>query len=269
LILEEVCPGLAQSVAKLPAAGSLSQPLDLQTTPNQLRDLRALLGSYQGSPASVERFDFAALPELLARTLQVEPTPPLSWWQRIKNWLAQKLRGSDKSDYRWLTEFLKSLDPPEWLADIILRASVAVVLLLALAVVVNELRAANLSSWLQRRNRTQRASRVPATAGASRLAWKDVANLPPGQQSAALLRLVLQELVERGLLPDDLSLTNGEMLVRLGASARAHAPPFGELAAAADAVLFGDRAVAAAQLAPLRLAAQTIIGTPAAGVSPQ
>jgi hypothetical protein len=269
LILEEVCPGLAQSVAKLPAAGSLSQPLDLQTTPNQLRDLRALLGSYQGSPASVERFDFAALPELLARTLQVEPTPPLSWWQRIKNWLAQKLRGSDKSDYRWLTEFLKSLDPPEWLADIILRASVAVVLLLALAVVVNELRAANLSSWLQRRNRTQRASRVPATAGASRLAWKDVANLPPGQQPAALLRLVLQELVERGLLPDDLSLTNGEMLVRLGASARAHAPPFGELAAAADAVLFGDRAVAAAQLAPLRLAAQTIIGTPAAGVSPQ
>jgi len=264
LILEDVCPGLAQSVARLPAAGSLSQPLDWQTTPNQLRDLRALVGFYQSSPASVERFDFAALPELLARTLQVEPTPPVSWWQRFKYWLAQKLRGSE-SDYRWLTEFLKSLDPPEWLAALILRASVAVILLLALAVVVNELRAANLSSWLQRRSRTRRASRVPAAIGPARLAWKDVTSLPPGEQPAALLRLVLQELVEHGLLPDDLSLTNGEMLVRLGAAARAHAAPFAELATAADAVLFGGRAVVAAQLAPLHQAAQTIVGTPAAG----
>jgi len=269
LIVEEVCPGLAQAVSELPAAESLSQPLDLQTTPNQLRDLRALLGSIRSPPANLERFDFAALPELLARTLQVEPKPPVSWWQRLKDWLAQKLRGSGEPDYRWLTEFLKSLDPPEWLADLILRTSVAVILLLALAIVVNELRAANLSSWLQRRSRTQRASRVPATAGASRLAWKDVTNLPPGQQPAALLRLVLQELIERGLLPDDQSLTNREMLAQLGAAARTHATSFAELAAAADAVLFGNREVVAAQLAPLHQAARAIVGTPAVGASPR
>ena len=79
LILEEVCPGLAQAVAELPAAGLLSQPLDQQTTPNQIQDLRALLGSYAvNPPASIERFDFAALPELLARTLEVQPAPPVS-----------------------------------------------------------------------------------------------------------------------------------------------------------------------------------------------
>lgn len=265
LILEEVCPGLTRAVAELPAAASLSQPLGLQTTPNQLRDLRALLDSYRSPPAGVERFDFAALPELLARTLQVEPTPPLSWWQRFKDWLAQKLRGSDETDYRWLTEFLKSLDPPEWLADLILRASVAVILLLALAVVVNELRAADLASWLQRRSRTQRANRVPAATGAARLTWKDVTNLPPGQQPAALLRLVLQALIERGLLPDDQSLTNREMLALLGAAARTPAAPFAELAAAADAVLFGNRVMVAAQLAPLQQAAQAIVGTAGAG----
>ena len=109
-------------------------------------------------------------------------------------------------------------------------------LLLALAVVVNEARAANLSSWLQRRSRAQRASRAAAPAGSARLAWKDVAALSPGQQAAALLRLVLQELIERGLLPDDQSLTNREMLARLGA-AGAHAAPFADLAAAADAVV--------------------------------
>ena len=265
LIVEEVCPGLARAIAELPAAGSLSQPLDLQTTPNQLHDLRALLGSFRSPPAGVERFDFAGLPELLARTLQVEPTPPVSWWQRFKDWLAKKLRGSGKSDYRWLTEFLKSLDPPEWLADLILRASIAVILLLALAVVVNELRAANLSSWLQRRSRTQRISRVTVANGAAGLTWKDVANLPPGQQPAALLRLVLRELIERGLLPDDLSLTNREMLVRLGTAARVHEAPFAELATAADAVLFGNRAVVEAQLLPLHQAAQAIVGTVPAG----
>jgi hypothetical protein len=269
LILEEVCPGLARAVAELPAAGSLSPPLDLQTTPNQLRDLRTLLGTYRSPPAGVEHFDFAALPELLARTLQVEPTPSVSWWQRFKDWLAQKLRGSDESDYRWLTEFLQSLDPPEWLADLILRASVAVILLLALAVVVNELRAASLTSWLQRRSRTQRTSRGPAPIGAARLAWKDVTNLPPGQQPAALLRLVLQELIERGLLPDDQSLTNSEMLATLGAAAGAHAAPFAELATAADAVLFGSRAVVAAQLAPLRQAAHAIVGTSPVGARPR
>ena len=269
LVLEQVCPGLAQAVAELPSAGSLSPPLDQQTTPSQLHDLRALLGSYRNPPVGVERFDFAALPELLARTLQVEPTPPVSWWQRFKDWLAQKLRGSGESDYRWLTEFLKSLDPPEWLADLILRASVAVILLMALAVVVNELRAANLMSWLQRRSRTQRTSRVPAATGAARLTWKDVTNLPPGQQASALLRLVLQELIERGLLPDDKSLTNSEMLARLGAAARAHAAPFAELATAADAVLFGNCAVVAAQLAPLHHAAQTIVGLPTAGANPR
>lgn len=267
LILEEVCPGLTQAVAALPAAGSLSQPLDVQTTPDQLRDLRALLGSFRSPPAGVERFDLAALPDLLARTLQVEPTPPVSWWQRFKDWLAQKLRGSGESDFRWLTQFLNSLDPPEWVADLILRASVAVILLLALAVVVNELRTANLSSWLQRRSRMQRASRVSAVAAAPRLAWKDVTGLPPGRQPAALLRLVLQEMIGRGLLPEDQSLTNSEMLERLGAAARAHAAAFAELAAAADAVLFGDRMVEAAQLAPLHQAAQAIIGTPAAGAT--
>ena len=248
-------------------SGSLSRPLEEQTTPNQLQDLRALLGSYRSPPASVERFDFAALPELLARTLAVEPTPPVSWWQRFKDWLAKKLGASGKSDYRWLTEFLKSLDPPEWLADLILRASIAVILLLALAVVVNELRAANLSSWLQRRSRTQRPSRVPVANGAAGLTWKDVANLPPGQQPAALLWLVLQELIGRGLLPDDLSLTNREMLIRLGTAARVHEAPFAELAAAADAVLFGNRAVVAAQLLPLHQAAQTIVGTVPAGAA--
>ena len=267
LILEEVCPGLTQAVATLPAAGSLSQRLEVQTTPDQLRDLRALLGSFRSPPAGVERFDLATLPDLLARTLQVEPTPPVSWWQRFKDWLAQKLRGSGESDFRWLTQFLNSLDPPEWLADLILRASVAVILLLALAVVVNELRTANLSSWLQRRSRMQRAGRVPAAAGAAKLAWKDVTNLPPAQQPAALLRLVLQEMIGRGLLPDDQSLTNSEMLERLGAAARAHAAAFAELAAAADAVLFGDRMVEAAQLAPLHQAAQAIVGTPAAGAT--
>jgi hypothetical protein len=144
-----------------------------------------------------------------------------------------------------------------------------VILLLALAVVVNELRTANLSSWLQRRSRMQRAGRVPAASGAAKLAWKDVTNLPPAQQPAALLRLVLQELIERGLLPDDQSLTNREMLARLGAAARAHAAAFAELAAAADAVLFGNRLVAAAQLAPLHQAAQAIVGTPAAGAAPR
>jgi hypothetical protein len=57
------------------------------------------------------------------------------------------------------------------------------------------------------------------------------------------------------------------MLVQLGAAARTHAAAFAELAAAADAVLFGNRAVVAAQLAPLRQAARSIIGTPAAGAS--
>ncbi len=269
LILEEVCPGLAQAVAELPAAGLLSQPLDQQTTPNQLHDLRALLSAYLNPPASVERFDFAALPELLARTLEVEPSPPVSWWQRFRDWLAQKLRRSGESDYRWLTEFLKSLDPPEWLADLILRGSVAVILLLALSVVVNELRAANLSSWLHRPRRAQRVSLVPAANGTVKSAWKDVTDLPPGQQAVALLYLVLQELIERGFLPDDQSLTNQEMLARLGAAARMHAAHFSELAAAADAVLFGDRAVVAAQLAPLHQAARAIVGTAAAGARPR
>ena len=266
LILEEVCPGLAKAVAELPATVSLSPPLDQQTTPNQLQDLRALLVTYRSPPASVERFDFAALPELLARTLAIEPAPPVSWWQRFKDWLAKKLSGSGKSDYRWLTEFLKSLDPPDWLADLILRASIAVILLLALAVVVNELRAANPLSWLQRRTRMQRTGRVPESHRPAGLTWKHVADLPPGQQPAALLWLVLQELIRRGVLPDDLSLTNREMLVRLGTAAPVHEAPFAKLTAAADAVLFGNRAVVAAQLLPLHQAAQAIVGTVPAGV---
>ena len=269
LILEEICPGLAPALAALPAAGLLSQPLEWQTTPNQLRDLRALLGSFRTPKASVERFDFAGLPELLARTLQAEPKPPASWWQRLKDWLAQKLGGSTGSDYRWLTEFLKSLDPPEWLADLILRISVALILLLALAVVVNELRAADRRSWLRLRSRRHRANAMPAPAGASRLTWKEVINLPPARQPAALLRLVLEELIERGLLPDDQSLTNREMLARLGTAGRAQAAPFAELATAADSALFGNRAVVAAQLGPLHHAAQSIVGMPTADAIPR
>jgi len=68
-------------------------------------------------------------------------------------------------------------------------------------------------------------------------------------------------LIGRGLLPDDQSLTNTEMLLRLGAAARVHAAPFADLSAAAEAVLFGNRTVVAAQLSPLHQAAQAIVGT--------
>jgi hypothetical protein len=57
------------------------------------------------------------------------------------------------------------------------------------------------------------------------------------------------------------------MLGRLGTAGRAHAAAFAELAAAADAALFGSRIVAVAELAPLHQAAQAIVGIPAAAAA--
>jgi hypothetical protein len=114
-------------------------------------------------------------------------------------------------------------------------AALALVVVLAVLIVVNELRAAGLF-----RRRTRPTSRpLPAdTPEASALTWREIEQAPQAERPALLLRLVIERLGHTGRLPAAASLTVGELEARAALPDPEDRARLGELARAAERVRF-------------------------------
>lgn len=174
--------------------------------------------------------------------LEQSPPPPLSWWDRL-------LARFDA----WLQRHSADAEPPAWLRDLLQgisgEAVIAILwLLLCLLVValggivITELRAAGVGRRRRGAPVAVRASREggpSARAAAPTLA--QIAVLPLRDRPGALLRLAIVALTARALLPDDNTLTNGELLRLLEARAAPEAGAFRQLAHGADSAVYGAR----------------------------
>lgn len=244
--LRRYCPDLPVALAADPLVSRTGHGSVNFASVDELRDLRALVAGAQPPAPSAARFDFDGLAAHLA-AVQQQPEPELSWWQRFTRWLEELLTRKDetrkdKTDMRWLEDLLKKLEPPDWLKPWLSGGTLALVVLAALWVVLNELNRGGVwRGWWAARRRARAVAVASADDRDIPLTWDGIAGLPPLARAPAALRLLIARLVAIGLLPEDRSRTARELAAGLRTAAPDHGARFEAVVEAADTALYGER----------------------------
>lgn len=170
---------------------------------------------------------------------------------RMLHWLRDRLEQGETQDAPdWMVKFFEDIDAAqlEEIAGWILYGTMALLLILLAAIVINEVRAVNRlrrpADW------HPHARKIAATGNRERPVHSldDVRRLPAAQQPPALLRLAIRALALKQYLPVDDSLTNAEMADMLLTAHPQQAGAFRKLCEIAESVLYGGRRVEASTL---------------------
>jgi hypothetical protein len=251
---------LTAGVSPDPRVAWAGEILAADPSTGELLDLRVLLA--QQIPRANPHWTRtrAELSQLLQDILSSEERlDPLGWWERILAWLRDLLRKQGDSDLRWLEGLLDSFTMSAEMAKRILYGITALALASLAVLFVYELRAAG---HLRRKDRGA-AGACPATSDSPsvrrvQISLSGIRILAPQRQPAAVLRLCIQELIARGLLPNDSSRTNRELHRAL--SADEAETNFGELVQLAERTTYGGYPVTERVLARCYADAAHILG---------
>jgi hypothetical protein len=252
------CPELLLSLADSPwvERTSLSNP----DYPNlaQLADLRHFLGGTFHPPESGRSMDYARLGSILAETLATEESERgQSWWQRLLHWLRQRQPQGGDADLHWLEAWLEKLTLSKTAAETLAYSLSALLILVAVGLVINEVRLARQGRPPRRRRTTTRgALSEAAPAGA----WRAGAQ-PLPRRVPELLNVCIEYLIRNQRLPEVRSRTNREFLRHLLHTGDCAAQGFGRLLHQAEYALYGDRQIDPQTLQQCRREAATLLGT--------
>jgi hypothetical protein len=241
--LDKRCPQLAEQLGSLLNVGDSGSVEIDATSVEGLRDLQSFAVGFDSQPASAEKFslDFDGLDALLADVL-VEGSIDDSPWERFLRWLEQYAKGGESAELDRLLQWLEKLEAPPWLGDVMLKASVVLIVLLALMIIGNEFRLAGVLHRVRRPREPQALADTPAAAPKSRaMSLDELRGLPPRQLAAAVLEIVTTALADRGWLSASSSLTNGELIRQIGRRQSGVAGSFTSLVNAIENIIYGDR----------------------------
>jgi hypothetical protein len=240
--LEERCPGLAARLGAAPAIMD-SPALDVRATSIEgLRDLQAYASGFHRTPLA-DRFspDYDGLDALIGEVLIVEEIDD-SVWDRFLRWLERYVRDGASPGLERFSKWLKGLDAPPWLGDVLLNGSIVLIVLLAIIVVGNEVRLAGLIRRKWRPRKIQKQAAVPTPEPRPRVtSLEELRGLPPRQLAASILEFVTAAFVERGWLSSSTSLTNGELVRQVGQRKSSLAGTFTGLVTGVEKIIYGDR----------------------------
>lgn len=207
------CPDLAGALEHSEWAAWL--PPDWKEPDNQLSaaGLRALhdvlLRESAGSPGT-GRLHPERVHEVLKRFTGPERQQE-GWWGRFKRWLRELLTPQPRNDSSWWRRLLGDASIDQDALRLVAGLVIALLVVIALAVVLNELRVAGLL-------RRSAGSLVrPGIGAATRggLSLSDVEAAEPGAQPALLLELITARLAAQDRLPPARAFTVRELTERV------------------------------------------------------
>jgi len=208
--IAERCPDLAPALSASPWAPWL--PADWRKPGNELSagglgELRTLLTRQPAHPA-MHAPRIARVAAVLAG-LEEHDSARRGWWTRFKEWLREVFapRPGNPGD-GWLRRLLGGLTVSQALLDAIVLGTLAVVVALAAAIIVNELRVAGVLRGA--RARVARGRRHPGGAPAA-LTLRALEEASPAEQPRLLLELIVTRLSAQQRLPPARALTVHEL----------------------------------------------------------
>jgi hypothetical protein len=240
--LKTTCPELSGALEALGLDETLYGDWQRKLTPGALRDVVQLMGYYSGSKWHAP--DTSVLPGILNSLKDPQASTGGSWWQSLKTRLKQWLAQSDSSLASWLNRMLDRWSTHVDLSVTLLRtiayALTVLVAIAAIIVIVRELRAAGIG-----RSARQAARANPAAADASETQFDlSPASLPGTDRLAALLRALVNRLLQTGRLKAERSLTHRELIARSAFESDEQRAAFAGVACGAEWNFYGPRGAA-------------------------
>jgi hypothetical protein len=266
------CPDLTPSLMESPLAAWL--PRDWNEPGNQLSadglvELRALLVREAARvPASHEPRTSTVRGVLAALTAPDARDHPRGWWAQFKSWLHELFtpRPQPQED-GWLQRLVARIQVPAALERWMFGSALTLIVALALAIVVNELRIAGVLGTRRRSGGFAPGGSAGARDGVS---VEYLERASPSHQPRLLLELVAMQLVAQSRLPPTRALTVRELSGMARIEDAADRARLNELAAACERVRFSDQEVAPALLARALLQGRELLASlTATGVAPQ
>jgi hypothetical protein len=132
----------------------------------------------------------------------------IGWWQRFKDWLHKIFTNRAQADTGWLRRWLAGIELSTATTQLITWAALALAVVLAAGIVLNELRIAGVL-----RGRTTRSQPRPGLLprGGSAATLEQFEHAAPEQQPALLLELIAVRLAALQCLPPARALTAREL----------------------------------------------------------
>ncbi|HEX4618576.1 MAG TPA: hypothetical protein VH135_02540 [Steroidobacteraceae bacterium] len=242
------CPDLTAALELSPWAAWL--PADWKDPGNQLnaeglRALHAALVRESAATPGTRALHPERVRGVLERVRQPERAREEGWWAHFKRWLREILTRPQQEDDGWWRRLLGDAPLDRAMLRVVAALAIALLVVVALAVVMNELRVAGL---LRRRPGSARGpARVRPARG--ELDLSDVEGAEPAAQPALLLELIAARLAAQDRLPPARAFTVRELTRRARLPDEAERAHLSELAAVSERVRYAAGAVAAPALA--------------------
>jgi hypothetical protein len=188
-----------------------------------------------------------SVPDILASLARSEDEHG-GWWARTKVWLRNLFEEPEPAaDEGWLARIIGQSGLSQALVELISYVALAIVAVLAVVIVVNELRVGGVfGGWRQLAVLADSPVGVRHDGG---LVWGDVLSVPLRRRPGVLLELVVGRLVEGGRLRAARGLTVGELTRMARLPGEEDRGRLAELARTAERVRFSNVAVSDVDIA--------------------
>lgn len=241
--LEQDCPGLEHALVELGHAPFISAEQRDRLTVYDLEDLRDLTQRYAGgTPAGAVRTE--SLASILDSLQKEQAAAPVGLLERFSRWLRSLWERQSAADDQpsWLQRWFDEHPLPEQLATYTLLAMVVLLIVAAIAVVINELRVAGVLRKSKAQRRAEEAAlEVPVNRGPLTLADVEAAALH--DKPSLLLRVLVGALVKSGRLHAERSLTHRELMARIAFDEAAQRDNFSLVARLGERSVYGGGGV--------------------------
>jgi hypothetical protein len=241
--LELICPGLARALTELAYAPFISEGESDTLDRYALMDLLALHERFREFPRRTsQRLDTGQLPAILDALGQEQVQRPKTWFERVNLWLRNLLDRKEADSDSWLSRWLERIDIPPTVTRIVGYGLIVLVVVLALVVIIVEVRAAR----IVRRGHQAAAvadSSTPIRFKSPTLSELDTADA--ASRPSILLRLLMATLTQTGRLSAEQSLTHRELETKTSFDNVDQLGRFRQVALLAEQTLYGDRLPAA------------------------
>lgn len=237
LALEQQCPGLERALIDLGLDPFIADWQRDSIGAYGLMTLRDVEQRYSEPPPTTPDVQLDSLESVLdglQQPARAEQSP--TWLERFKRWLRDLMSNKNSGTDSWLDRWWDEYSLSETARNILLYGSVILVVLLAVAVIVNEVRVA--------RKGRLRKGRAPASAaeGLSTdvpLRSLDLDAAARNDRPSILLQMLVATLVTTGRLQAERSLTHRELTARARFDDSSQREEFGRVARLAERIVYG------------------------------
>lgn len=240
--IEAACPGLEAALVELGVAPFLSDPQREALGLNGLMNLQNLVQRYSEAPeaGAVAVDSLRPVLDSLQKPARVEQPP--TWLERFRRWLRNLVDNDKASAAPWLSRWLDKYQLSETMRNVLFYGSLLLVVALAVAVIVNEVRVAR--SGRRKKSAGTTLNQAVGAAGEAVSGQLDLDAAARGDRPSLVFRMLVATLVQTGRLQTGRSLTHRELTAKARFDDPQQRECFRRVAALAERIVYGRGAVA-------------------------